>query len=264
MNKAKKKETKMIYSGIPDLEHLEEWTALGVPFEYDDFMYPGILEQKEEVDRRVRAYLEAGRDTSRDTLHGPFLDITVHSSDRLIREASDYRLRQVCEIAMRMKVRGMIVHTNFIPNFYEPTYRQGWIDRNEEYFRRFMEDYPDIDIYMENMFDEEPDLLAALAERMQGTRFSVCLDIAHANISKTDVSVWQKLCDPYVSHYHINDNDGRIDAHLPLGSEEGTLDWRQVLPTLKPGVSVLIEVNSLEKYKKSREYLSLLENSSYE
>ncbi|MCD8347275.1 MAG: sugar phosphate isomerase/epimerase [Lachnospiraceae bacterium] len=249
----------MNYYGIPDLGHLEEWTALGVPFEYDDFMLPGILEQPDEVDRRVHEYLQTGRDTSKDTLHGPFLDITVHSSDRRIREASDYRLRQVCDIAMRLGVKGMIVHTNFIPNFYEPTYRQGWIDRNEAYFREFMEDYPDIDIYMENMFDEEPDLLAALAERMKGTRFSICLDIAHANIAKTEISVWQKMCGLYISHYHINDNDGRVDSHLPVGSEGGTIPWREVLPALNPDVSVLIEVNSLEKYKQSMRYLSSLQ-----
>lgn len=248
----------MKYYGIPDVGHLDEWTALEIPFEYDDFMLPMILENPGAVDERIRAYLQAGRDTSGDTLHGPFLDITVHSSDRLIREASDYRLRQVCDIAMRLGVKGMIVHTNFIPNYYEPTYRKGWIDRNEEYFRTFMEAYPDIDIYMENMFDEEPDLLAALAERMKGTRFSICLDIAHAHIAKEDVATWQQMCGPYIAHYHINDNDGRVDSHLPVGGEGGTIPWREILPTLNPGVPILIEVNSLEKYQKSRKFLSEL------
>ena len=95
----------MRYYGIPDLEHLKEWTALGIPFEYDDFMLPGILDDKEEMEKRIKAYLSVDRDRSEDTLHGPFLDITVHSSDPLIRQASDHRIRQVCEIALKLQVK---------------------------------------------------------------------------------------------------------------------------------------------------------------
>ncbi|MCD8156921.1 MAG: sugar phosphate isomerase/epimerase [Clostridiales bacterium] len=243
----------MKYSGIPDPEHLEEWTRLGVPFEYDDFMYPRILDQKDETERRIRAYLRADRDRSRDTIHGPFLDIAVYSSDSLIRKVSDYRIRQVCEIALRLQVKAMILHTNLIPNFYEPNYRRGWIDRNEEYLTALLEDYPDLSIYMENMFDEEPDCLAALAKRMQGKRFGICLDLAHANISKAGIDMWESICAPYIAHYHINDNDGRVDAHLPLG--ERNIDWARVRPQMQRDVSILIEVNSPEKYKKSLAYL---------
>lgn len=104
----------------------------------------------------------------RFVLHGPFLDITVHSSDRYIREASDLRIRQACEIGLELGVRGVIVHTNFIPNFYQKTYREGWVDRNEEYFRKLLEDFPQLWIYIKSMFDEEPECLVKLAQRMAG------------------------------------------------------------------------------------------------
>lgn len=106
------------------------------------------------------------RDRSQDTLYGPFLDITVYSSDRLIREANDQRIRQACEICLKLGVKAMIIHTNFIPNFYVKTYRDGWVDRNEEYFRKLLEDYPSLWIYMENMFDEEPNCLVRLAQHL--------------------------------------------------------------------------------------------------
>ncbi|MDO5425276.1 MAG: TIM barrel protein [Eubacteriales bacterium] len=244
----------MKYHGIPDFERLEEWAAMDIPFEYNDFMLPGILDQKAEVERRIDGYLQLKRDRSQDTLHGPFLDITVHSSDAMIRRASDFRIRQACEIALRLQVKGMILHTNFIPNFYEKSYRDGWIDRNEAYFRALLADYPGLFVFMENMFDEEPDCLAALAKRMQGQRFGICLDLAHAHISKTAIADWHAACAPYIRHYHINDNHGLIDEHLPLG--EGNIAWETVLPALRPDASVLVEVNSLEKYRKSIEYLS--------
>ncbi|MGN1179966.1 MAG: sugar phosphate isomerase/epimerase family protein [Suilimivivens sp.] len=244
----------MRYHGIPDLEHLEEWAEFNIPFEYNDFMLPGILDQHEEIKRRINEYLQLERDRSEDTMHGPFLDITVHSTDSLIQKVSDYRIRQVCEIALSLQVKGLILHTNLIPNFYDEKYRKCWLEKNEEYFTRLLENYPSLHIYMENMFDEEPDCLVALAKRMQGKGLSVCLDIAHANISKTGIAKWHEECMPYISHYHINDNHGFIDEHLPVG--EGDIAWKEILPCLRQDASVLVEVNSLEKYKKSIRYLS--------
>lgn len=58
---------------------------------------------------------------------------------------------------------------------------------------------------------------------------------------------------PYVAHYHMNDNHGKLDKHLPLG--EGIAPWEEILPKMKKDVSVLIEVDSLEKYKKSVAFL---------
>lgn len=243
----------MKFYGIPDLGHAQEWASLEIPFEYNDFMWPQVLEDPQEVKRRIREYRALDRDRGQDTLHGPFLDITVHSSDRLIREASDRRIRQACEISLELGVRAMIVHTNFIPNFYVKTYRDGWVDRNEEYFRKLLEEYPSLWIYMENMFDEEPDCLVRLAQRMEGERFAICLDLAHAYLSKTPVPQWLKACNPYTDHYHINDNHGKLDEHLPLG--EGTAPWGEILPQVKRDATVLLEVNSLESYGKCAEFL---------
>lgn len=238
-----------MFYGIPEFHRLREWSELGIPFEYNDFMWPWILDDEAEVRRRIEAYRALDRDRSADTLHGPFLDITVHSQDRLIRENSESRIRQACGIASELGVRAVIVHTNFIPNFYDTSYRSGWLDSNDAFFTRLLKEYPGLWIYMENMFDEEPDLLTALAQRMEGRRFGVALDIAHAHISRTDIEQWHRACAPYIRHYHINDNHGRQDEHLPLG--QGNIDWRRVFPLLQPEASVLLEVRSLEHYRQS-------------
>ena len=102
---------------------------------------------------------------------------------------------------------------------------------------------------MENIFDKEPDCLVQLAHRMQRERFAICLDLVHAHLSKTPVTQWQRACDPYVIHYHINDNHRKVYEHLPLG--EGIAPWAEVLPLVKRNSSLLLEVNSLESYHKS-------------
>ncbi len=243
----------MIYYGVPRMQCLEEWVSLDVPFEYQDFMLPDVLDCPEETDRLVKGYTSTGRELGEDILHGPFLDIAVHSSDKRIRAVSDCRIRQVCDIAVRLQAKAVVLHTNIIPNFYLPSYRQSWLDRNEAYITELLADYPSLWVYMENMFDNEPDALAALAQRMSGQRFGVCLDIAHANISGTALSRWIEVCRPYVAHYHLNDNHGVIDEHLPIG--EGNVPWGDLLPLLGDSASRLIEVDSLDKYKQSRAWL---------
>ncbi len=251
----------MLFYGIPEFHRLREWAALDIPFEYNDFMWPWILDDEAEIRRRIRAYRALCRDRSLDTLHGPFLDMTIHSQDRRIRQASEGRIRQACDIACELGARSVIVHTNFIPNFYDAAYRRGWLESNEAFFGRMLEAYPGLWIYMENMFDEAPDLLATLAQRMDGLRFGIALDIAHAHLSPTDVDEWHRSCAPYVRHYHINDSHGRLDEHLPLG--QGNINWRRVLPTLRQDAGVVLEVRSLEHYQQSLRFIhSLWESSS--
>ncbi len=235
--------------GVPDITNRKQWAELDVPFEYQDFMDPNLLDREEEVARRIAAYLSLPRDRQADVVHGPFLDICIHSSDSTIRAASDKRIRQVCDIAVALGAKAIILHTNLIPNFYAAAYRQGWVDRNEAYLKALLKDYPTLSVYMENMFDEEPDCLLALARRMDGQRFGICLDVAHAHISKTDLFQWIALCIPYTAHYHLNDNHGKLDEHLPVGN--GNIPWKQVLPNLRPDASVLLEVDSLDKYRLS-------------
>ncbi len=239
----------MICYGVPDIPNRKQWAQLGIPFEYQDFMDPNLLDREEEIAHRIADYRSLPRDRQKDIVHGPFLDICVHSSDSTIRAASDKRIRQVCDIAVALGARAIILHTNLISNFYAAAYRQGWVDRNEVYLKALLEDYPALAVYMENMFDEEPDCLLALARRMEGQRFGICLDVAHAHISNTDISQWLALCGPYIAHYHFNDNHGKLDEHLAVGN--GNIPWEQVLPKLRPGASVLLEVDSLDKYRLS-------------
>ncbi len=248
-----------MFHGIPEFQRLNEWAALNIPFEYNDFMWPWILDDQAEVRRRVQAYRTLSRDRTADTLHGPFLDITVHSKDRLIRRASEDRIRQVCDIAGELNAHAVIVHTNYIPNFHDIAYRKAWLEDNAAFFARLLEEYPHLWVYMENMFDEDPGMLTALAQRMDTQRFGVALDIAHAHISSAGVDAWLQACAPYVRHYHINDNHGWADEHLPLG--QGNIDWQRILPSLNPGATTLLEVRSLEDYLQSCSFMTEMKST---
>lgn len=248
---------------IPDRKHIEQTLELAgdydVVFEYNDFMLPMDLDQEDRCRQKIEFYRGLGRDCSRDTLHGAFLDVVVHSSDLLIREASRKRVYQSMEIARQMGVRGVVFHTGLIANFRADYYKKTWLDRNEEFWSRVLEDFPGIYVYMENMFDEDDRCLTELARRMSEKKyFGICLDYAHAAAfgQTEEIDRWVRRMAPYVRHIHINDNDLRNDLHLPLG--DGRIDWahfEELYEQCQIDASVLIEVNGYEAQKKSLEFL---------
>ena len=252
---------------IPDYNNFASFLKLAEQydacFEYNDFYDTTLLDDEKKCQERIAFYQSAGRNTGRDTIHGAFLDVTVHSDDSLIREISERRVRQSMEVAKAMGVRGVIFHTGTIPNFRESFYEDHWVERNRQFFTEICGEYGGIEVYMENMFDIQPVLLARLGEAMQEVNnFGVCLDYAHATIFGGEPSEWLTSLAPYIRHIHINDNDGVHDLHDAVG--DGIIDWQRFdRKVRKTGLSptVLIETRSLDKQKKSLEFMK--EHSIY-
>lgn len=246
---------------IPKLSEIDRYLGFAekynAGFEYNDFFVTKLLDDSFSLNRVVREYMAARPNRTEDTMHGAFLDICVNSADAKIFEVSDFRVRQCMDIAAKMGLKAVIFHTNYIVNFRLKSYIDSWIDRNEEYWRQILREYKDQCIYIENMFDDKPYMLAELAKRMADEpRFGVCLDIAHALISGSPVDLWYDTLKPYVKHLHINDNDGNEDLHSPVGT--GVLDWKGFdnwCKGLDDKPSILIEVRSVEDLKASSEYM---------
>ena len=250
----------MILECIPDSEHMKTWEKLaeqyGLRFEYNDFFRPAVMEDDAKIDELIRLYTGLGRDTSEDTVHGAFLDITVCSSDPLIRNASDFRVRQSIGITRRLGARGVVFHTNYLSDFKSLSYRDQWVEGNIRYWGNICAEYPDVNIYLENMFDESPELLSRVAQGLKDVpNFGVCLDIAHAFLSDVPVNEWLNALAPYVKHIHINDNDGKEDLHLPVG--DGCIDWSVLSDRtlFRNDPSVLIEVSGEDRLTASLRFL---------
>ena len=246
---------------IPDRNCMEESMALakeyGAYFEYNDFFSPTVLEDDAKIEELIAFYKGLERDRSNDTLHGAFLDVTIHSDDPLIQKASEHRIRQCMEIASRMGIRGVIFHTNMIPNFRVDYYQKNWVARNVKFWHQILREFPNLSVFIENMFDEEPDLLAQLALGMQDEeRFGICLDYAHAQVFGHDIDDWMEKLGKFVKHMHINDNNLAADLHQGVGS--GQIDWEVFSEKMKEkqiDTTVLIEVKELDTQKQSLEYM---------
>lgn len=246
---------------IPDKANLEESIQIieksHSAFEYNDFFLSQVLDDKKKQMEIINYYAKVRSDFSKDTMHGAFLDVTVHSSDKKIKEVSELRVRQSMEIAKEMGLRGVVFHTNRIGRFRDAAYLENWKQTNKEFFSTICDAYPNQQIFMENMFDEAPDVLRGLAEEMTDyTNFGVCLDYAHAVISDTNAEIWMQELAPYIKHMHINDNDLKNDLHQAVGT--GQIDWKKFseeIAKYKIDTSVLVEVSGIEKQKKSLEHM---------
>ncbi len=245
---------------VPDRKDMERMCALaaeyGCAFEYNDFYIAKVMDDSEKQEKIIEDYKTSGN-FSKDTMHGAFLDVTIHSDDPLIRDASMLRIRQSMEIAKRMGLKGVVFHTGRLAGFRAAHYLNNWRDRNAAFFTEIAQQYPAQQIYMENMFDEAPDILAGLAEKMRDVKnFGVCLDYAHAMLFGRSGREWIETLAPYIRHIHINDNDLQNDLHLAVGA--GTLDWQEfdcLIRQNRVEAPVLIEVNGYEAQRESLQYM---------
>lgn len=249
---------------IPELDNLEDYIKLanekGLHFEYNDFYIPDELDNADLISERIAKYNSEPNMPRGNTMHGSFLDVTIFSSDKVIREHSEYRIKESLEIATKLGVKAVVIHTNYIPNFVDEFYLDNWVDMNARFIRKMLDEYPDISIYMENMFDQDPTTLRLLADELYDEkRFGICFDYAHACVFGTvDTLEWITVLGPYIKHIHINDNDLIRDQHLALG--DGQIDFDEFFECYEKYFSdatLLLEVRGMEKIKKSLEYIGM-------
>lgn len=243
---------------IPELNNIEEYLVFakdnGLAFEYNEFFMPDVISSKDKVNEIVSEYKKHELPEG-STLHGAFFDVTVFSSDPDIREISRKRVIDSMEAARSIGAKGVVFHTNYMPGFLNKPYRDGWVNDNAEFFCEVLEKYKDLSLYMENMFDVDPELLTRVSEKLSSyDNYGVCFDYAHASLGSASMDEWVTSLAPYVKHIHINDNDKVEDLHLALG--DGILDYQAFAEYYKKymkGASILLEMKGLEKQKKSLE-----------
>ncbi len=241
---------------IPNIDNLNEYEKLaneyGFGFEYNDFFVPNNVDDKDTLNSLINTYSKYN--SLYNTLHGAFFDCIIFSYDEKIAAISKERVIESLDIARKLNCKKVVFHTNIDPFLKQEYYIKNWLDKNTIFFKDVAKKYKDIIIVIENMFDDSPLMLKTLIENINEDNVKACLDISHAYLSKTPVDEWIKELKPYISHIHINDNDGIVDSHLALG--KGKIPYDKYLPLLTENdYTVLIEVSSIERLKDSIEYL---------
>lgn len=245
---------------IPNKDCLEDSLALAkkynVGFEYNDFFNPNLLDDGDELQKRIAEY-QSHTLPKYTTLHGAFYDVIPFSMDAKIREVSHLRIEQSIGVAKEIGAKAVVFHTNYDPFLNTQEYMDYWFKTNIEYWSKVLEKHADIDIYLENMFDVSPAILEILSDSLcKYKNYGVCLDYAHAALSKVPPELWAQRLGKYVKHVHINDNDLKSDLHLTWG--DGKINrqgFYEIYEKYLSGASILIETKPLENQLSSLEKL---------
>lgn len=246
---------------IPDISDIsktiELTTKYNLGWEYNDFTLPDVYDKQDSIDAIIDFYIKIDRDRSMDTMHGAFLGLDITATDTVIRERSRHLIEQSVSIANRLGIKGVVFHTGLVGGLRLKYYIDAWVNNACTFYTRLCSEYPDVTIYIENSFEQEPDALIQLMERMVNVKnFKICFDYAHAILTKTPIEIWCEKLAPYIGHMHLNDNDLVDDLHLAPGKGKIDFDeWKRLMEKYHIDTSVLIELKGYEEEKQALEFL---------
>jgi sugar phosphate isomerase/epimerase len=160
------------------------------------------------------------------TLHAPFIDMLPGSIDSEVRRAAFVKMRKVMDLAADWGSRLVVMHANYDPIYYRHR-PEVWLERAADFFSRLLEDGAAGPlIAVENIADPTPDILLQLTAAVNNPRLIHCFDFGHHHVfGRLSFPGWlARLPAGGPLHFHLHDNSGGDDEHLPLG--RGTIDWK--------------------------------------
>lgn len=197
------------------------------------------------------------------TCHAPYMDLSPGGIDKKIRSITIERLKRAIEIANILEARTLVFH---------PGYDRWHFDGNVElWFRNSINTWTEILkekeerllFLVENVFEETPETLVELIKYFKGKIF-FCFDTGHFNLfSKVSVHTWMESLKDYIREFHLHDNYGTNDDHLPLGDGNFPLvELKYVVRSLTYNEIYFVaepheESRALESIKRLKEFLNL-------
>ena len=158
-------------------------------------------------------------------LHAPFNELFPCAIDPKVRELAAFRYRQAIALAKEHGAKKVIIHGGYKPRIYYPVW---YVEQSISFWRGFLEADPGVQIVLENVLEEEPGMLRDIVKGVEDPRLRLCLDVGHVNAySQISVLEWLEAWAPYLSHFHLHNNDGSWDTHSPLDC--GTIPMREVV-----------------------------------
>lgn len=230
-----------------------------LPYALNNSLCPEFAFNGDLLDRLIPEELESAAaalslNSATCTIHAPFMDLNPGSTERLIREATEKRFRQVISAAEILKPRIIVFHPGYDRWRYGEN-QLAWLTNSLDIWRWVLERAEQIGftVAIENIFEEEPSTLKSLIEVVNSPRFRHCFDVGHWNMFKqVSMTEWFAELGEYVAEVHIHDNFGEKDDHLPVG--EGAIDFDlyfNLMAKYAPDAVWTIETHSRERVSRA-------------
>ncbi len=209
--------------------NMERLVRLGIGVEV--FFSNNIIDEiaADEVKKLGRQFKERGVYC---TVHAPFADLSPGGFDKKIVAISRERIKKAVELAQLLSALGVVCHPVFDKWRFQGS-EQLWLDTSIETWTAVLKEadkgFP---IILENIFEEEPATFITLFSYFKDKNLWFCFDTGHFNLfSKASVEEWVLPLKDRVREFHLHDNNGKSDEHLPVG--DGTFPFRSLKPLIK-------------------------------
>ena len=212
-----------IYLSTIAADAAEVATEYGFGLEIAEYCTAWNLDERfDETDAAVREKLA---DIESCILHAPFNELFPCAIDKKARALAVERYRQAIDIAKGYGAAKVVIHGGYNPKIYYPEW---YVEQSIAFWKEFLQDDPGVQIVLENVLEETPDMLLDIVKSIDDERLRLCLDIGHVNAySELSVMDWLAAWAPYISHFHIHNNDGSSDCHYALN--DGTIPVKDLL-----------------------------------
>ena len=190
------------------------------------------------------------------TLHGPFIDLNSGSPDSAVRRLTRQRFQQVLELVPLFEPKSVVCHAGYDAKRYD-YFKDTWVENSLELWSwlasRLAENGSRL--MLENVYEDGPEDIQILFERLKERGVGFCLDTGHASaFSQSDLQLWLQSLGSYLEQLHLHDNFGNSDAHLAIGS--GTIDFSKFFRQLKKTRNT-IPIITLEPHRETELWSSL-------
>ena len=196
-----------------------------------------------QVDPAVREKITY---SDRFVLHAPFNELFPCAIDPKARELARQRYLQAIQLARAYGASKGVIHGGYHPWIYYPVW---YTEQSIPFWKELLSQIPDgMTVCLENVLEEEPGMLLDIIKEVDDPKVRMCLDVGHVNkYSSVTVTQWLDRCAPYISHFHVHNNDGSWDTHSAL--PDGNIDIPKLfthIQTLCSKATVTLELPEAE------------------
>ena len=211
----------------------------GLNLEIAEYCTAWNMDEKfDGVDKVVRKKLEV---SPTSLLHAPYNELFPCAIDKKARALAAERYRQAIALAKRYGSKKVIIHGGYNPWIYFPIW---YTEQSVLFWKDFLKEDPGVEIVLENVLETEPQWLLDIVKGVDDERLKLCLDVGHVNAySGIPVAEWMKAWAPWISHFHIHNNDGTADQHRSL--TDGTIPMKELLGQMEelcPDATLTLEL----------------------
>ncbi len=186
------------------------------------------------------------------------MDLSPGAVDPAIREVTVSRFTQTLELAGSIRARAVVFHSGYEKWKYDHNL-EIWLEESLKTWSPLLglAKKRGIRIAIENIFENNPENLVALLEKIDDEDFGLCFDTGHFNLfSEITLTEWLSMTAGRIIELHIHDNDGTRDYHLAPG--KGKFDFRTLFRRLseegETDLIFTIEAHSREEAEDSLKF----------